>query len=40
VRSWRRKHPDEPGAATPLAQAFLLGKRLFGDLLTPRAPDR
>jgi len=22
--------------ATPLAQAFVLGKRLFGDLLTPR----
>ncbi|TMQ24313.1 MAG: hypothetical protein E6K82_09155 [Candidatus Rokuibacteriota bacterium] len=40
ARNWRRTQPDEPGVATPLAQAFVLGKRLFGDVLSPRAPGQ
>jgi hypothetical protein len=34
VRRWRDAHPNEAGAALRLADAFALGKRLFGDLLT------
>jgi Alkylmercury lyase len=33
LRAWRRGNPDVPGAATPVADAFVLGRRLFGDLL-------
>jgi hypothetical protein len=31
-RALRETHLDEPGAALRLADAFALGRRLFGDL--------
>jgi hypothetical protein len=34
VRAWRRENPDVPGAAATVAEAFRLGRRIFGDLLT------
>ncbi len=33
MRVWRTENPDLPGAGTPLAEAFILARRLFGDLL-------
>jgi hypothetical protein len=41
---WRTENPDVPGAGTPLAEAFILARRLFGDLLertvSPQAEGR
>lgn len=34
---WRQKTPDGDGAALVLAEAFELGRRLFGGLLEPGA---
>ena len=36
MRAWRRTTPDGNGAALVLAEAFELGRRLFGGLLSPR----
>jgi hypothetical protein len=33
VRSWWEAHPDVPGAALTVDEAFVLGRRIFGDLL-------
>jgi hypothetical protein len=33
LREWHDRHPDSVGAGTPLAEAFKLGRRIFGDLL-------
>jgi hypothetical protein len=33
VARWRQTHPDEPGVATPLADAFVLARRIFGGVL-------
>jgi hypothetical protein len=30
---WRTANPDVPGSGTPLAEAFILARSLFGDLL-------
>jgi hypothetical protein len=34
VRGWWEAHSDVPGAAVTVADAFVLGRRIFGDLLT------
>jgi hypothetical protein len=33
LRAWHDGHRDAAGAGTPLAEAFRLGRRIFGDLL-------
>lgn len=33
LREWREKHPEVPGAAAVLEEAFKLGARIFGELL-------
>ncbi len=33
LRAWHDRHPDSAGSGTSLAEAFKLGRRIFGDLL-------
>jgi hypothetical protein len=36
LRTWREENPMAQGAGTTLAEAFKLGSRIFGGLLTER----
>ena len=38
LRAWRVAHPEEAGAATTIAEAFTLGRRIFGGLLVNPTP--
>ena len=33
MRAWRAANPEAAGAGTTVAEAFKLGKRIFGGLL-------
>ena len=38
LRAWRVAYPGEAGAATTMAEAFTLGRRIFGGLLVNPTP--